>query len=284
MKKVLIVVAALLFSVLSFAQDAAEKINQANEALKAEDYEKAFTLYNEAMKNLGDVEVEPAINFNIGFAAYKAKNLEGAVEYFDKAIEADVNVPKSLEYKALAYNDKNDFKNALATYEEAIKVTEGEDPSLIFNAAIAAFRGEFLDKAVALFSQSVEQEYRGETALFYKAATLRKLKKEDEYKTTLEEGAVKYPKDDKIVKALAAIYVNEGNEIYKKGVAILTAANEKVSSGAITTADDAYTAEVNKSKVEFKAALEVLEKAKALDGENKNAQKLIDACNTVIGS
>lgn len=284
MKKVLIVMAALLFSVLSFAQDAAEKINEANEALKAEDFAKAFTLYDEAMKNLGDVEVEPAINFNIGFAAYKAKNLEGAVEYFDKAIEADVNVAKSYEYKALSYNDQNDFKNALASYEKAIEITEGEEPSIIFNAAIAAYRGELLDKAVALFSQSVEQEYRGETALFYKAATLRKLKKEDEYKATLEEGAVKFPKDDKIVKALAAVYVTDGNELYKKGVAILTAANEKVSSGAITTADDAYTAEVDKAKVEFKAALEVLEKAKALDAENKNAQKLIEACNTVIGS
>jgi tetratricopeptide (TPR) repeat protein len=284
MKKVFVVMAALLLSVFSFAQDAAEKINQANEALKAEDYAKAFTLYDEAMKNIGDVQVEPAINFNIGFAAYKSNNLEGAVEYFDKAIEAGVNISKSHEYKALAYNDKEDYANAVASYEQAIATAEEDDPALVFNAAIAAYRGELLDKAVELFSKSAENNYRGETALYYKAVTLRKQNKDDEYKATLEEGVEKFPGDDRMSKALAGIYVSEGNDIYKKGVAILTAANEKVSSGAISTADDAYTAEVEKAKSEFKSAVEVLEKAKALDAGNQNAQKLIDACNTVLGS
>ncbi|WP_372950112.1 tetratricopeptide repeat protein [Mariniphaga sp.] len=284
MKKVFVVMAALLLSVFSFAQDAAEKINQANEALKAEDYAKAFTLYDEAMKNIGDVQVEPAINFNIGFAAYKSNNLQGAVEYFDKAIEAGVNVSKSHEYKALAYNDKEDYANAVASYEQAIATAEENDPALVFNAAIAAYRGELLDKAVELFSKSVQNNYRGETALYYKAVTLRKQNKDAEYKAALEEGVEKYPADDKISSALANIYVSEGNDIYKKGVAILTAANEKVSSGAITTADDAYTAEVEKAKTEFKSAVEVLEKAKALDSGNQNAQKLIDACNAVLGS
>ncbi|SHE48140.1 Tetratricopeptide repeat-containing protein [Mariniphaga anaerophila] len=284
MKRVFIVMAALLLSVFSFAQDAAEKINQANEALKAEDYAKAFTLYDEAMKNIGDVQVEPAINFNIGFAAYKSDNLQGTIEYLDKAIEAGVNVSKSYEYKALAYGDKKDFKSAVENYEKAIAADEEKDPSLVFNAAIAAYRGELLDKAVELFSKSVESGYRGETALFYKAMTLRKQNKDDEYKATLEKGVAKFPGDDKISSALANIYVSEGNDIYKKGVAILTAANGKVSSGAITTADDAYTAEVEKAKTEFKSAVEVLEKAKAIDAGNKNAQKLIDACNAVLES
>lgn len=284
MKKVFVIMAALLMSVFAFAQDAAEKINQANEAMKAEDYAKAFTLYDEAMKNIGDVEVEPAINFNIGFAAYKSNNPEGAVEYFDKAIAAEVNVSKSHEYKALAYNDMEDYANAVASYEQAIATAEEDDPALVFNAAIAAYRGELLDKAVELFTKSAEKGYRGETALYYKAVTLRKLNKEDEYKATLEEGVEKFPGDDKISSALANIYVSEGNDIYKKGVAVLTAANEKVSSGAITTADDAYTAEVEKAKTEFKSAVEILEKAKALDPGNQNAQKLIDACNAVLGS
>jgi tetratricopeptide (TPR) repeat protein len=284
MKKVVVVMAALLISVFSFAQDAAEKINQANEALKAEEYAKAFTLYDEAMKNLGDVEVEPAINFNIGFAAYKSNNLEGAIEYFDKAIAAGVNVSKSYEYKALAYNEKEDYANAVASYEQAIATAEEDDPSLVFNAAIAAYRGELLDKAVELFSKSVEKGYRGETALYYKAVDLRNQNKEAEYKATLEEGVEKFPGDDRLSKALAGVYVSEGNDLYKKGVAILTAANEKVSSGAITTADDAYTAEVEKAKAEFRSAVEVLEKAKALDAGNQNAQKLLDACNSVLES
>src|SRR5690606_27123421 len=92
MKKVLILVLTVVFSVFSYAQDAAEKLNQAQEAMKAQDYPKAFKLYDEAMSNLGDVQVDVSINFNIGYAAYKAENLEGAIKYFDKAIEAGTNV------------------------------------------------------------------------------------------------------------------------------------------------------------------------------------------------
>jgi len=285
MKNLFVLMVALLVPVFSFAQDAAEKINQANEAMKAEDFAKAFSLYDDAMKNLGDdVEIDDAINFNIGFAAYKSNNLKGAVEYFDKAIAAGVNISKSHEYKALAYNDANDFPKTVESYEKAIATApEGEDiNSLVFNAAIAAYKGEMLDKAVALFGKSAENNYRGETALYYKAVTLRKLKKEAEYKATLEEGVKKFPGDDKLTKSLAGLYVSEGNEIYKKGVAILTAANQKVNSGDLSTADDAYTAEVDKAKAEFKAAVEILNKAKSLDATNQNAQKLLDACNAVL--
>jgi tetratricopeptide (TPR) repeat protein len=261
MKSLFLLTAALMLSVFSFAQDAAELINQGNEAMKAENYEKAFQLYDQGMKNIGDVEVDPSINFNIGFAAYKSNNLEGAVEYFDKAIGLGINVSKSHEYKALAYNDKEDYANAVKSYEQAIATAEGETEPLVYNAAIAAYRGNLLDKAVELFGKSVESNYKGETALYYKAVTLKKQNKDAEYKATLEEGVKKYPEEKRVSDALANVYVSEGNDLYKKGVAILTSANEKVSSGAISTADDAYTAEVEKAKKEFREAVGVLDKA-----------------------
>jgi tetratricopeptide (TPR) repeat protein len=282
MKNYLFLILAVIAPVFLYAQDAAEKINQANEAMKAEDYAKAFTLYDEAMNNLGDVQVEPAINFNIGFAAYKADKAEAAIKYFDKAIEAGVNVSRCHEYKALVYNQQQDYANAVASYEEAIATADGETNDMVFNAAIAAYRGEMLDKAVELFGKSVENNYRGETALYYKAVVLKKQNKGAEYKATLEEGIQKYPAEEKIASALANVYVMEGNELYKKGVALINAANEKVKAGTIQTTDDAYTAEIEKSKVEFKAAVEILEKAKALDATNQNVQKLLDACNAVL--
>jgi tetratricopeptide (TPR) repeat protein len=284
MKNLFLLMSALLFSIFSVAQDAAEKINQANEAMQAEDYPKAYKLYNDAMNNLGDVEVPDAIYYNIGIAAYRSNNLEGAVKYFDRAIEAGVNVSKSHEFKALAYNDNEDYVNAVASYEKAAETADGEADALIYNAAIAAYRGELLDKAVELFSKSVENDYRGETALFYKAVTLRKQNKNDEYKATLEEGIQKYQNDERISSALANVYVSEGNELYKKGVAILTAANQKVSSGAISTADDAYTAEVEKAKKEFRQAVNVLDRALTLDPGNANAKKLKDASEAVLQS
>jgi tetratricopeptide (TPR) repeat protein len=282
MKRVVLLVVGICFTVFSFAQDAAEKINQANEALKAQDYAKAFELYDDAMSNLGDVQVDEAINFNIGFAAYKAENLEGAVKYLDKAIASGINVSKAHEYKAMAYLDKKDYANAVASFEQAIATSEEDSKDLVYNAAIAAYRGDMLDKAVELFGKSVESGYKGETAQYYKAVVLNKQNKDEEYKAALVEGAEKFPGDEKIASALANVYVSEGNELYKKGAAILSAANQKVNDGAMTTADDAYTAEVNKAKAEFEAAVAVLEKAKTLDASNQNAQKLLDACKAVL--
>jgi tetratricopeptide (TPR) repeat protein len=282
MKNIVLFVLAVIAPLFLFAQDAAEKINQANEAMKAEDYAKAYELYDEAMNNLGDVQVDQTINYNIGFAAYKAKNDEGALKYFDKAIEARTNVSKCYEYKALVYNRQDNYAKAVENFEKAIETSEGESNDLVFSAAIAAYRGNMLDKAIELFSQSADNNYRAETALYYKAITLKKQGNDAAYKATLEEGINKFPNDDKISSALANLYVSEGNELYKKGVSILNTANEKISAGSLKTTDDAYIAEMKKAKVEFKAAVEILEKAKTLDPSNKNAQALLDACSAVL--
>jgi tetratricopeptide (TPR) repeat protein len=281
MKRVVFLIVAVCFAWFSNAQDAAEKINQANEALKGKDYAKAFALYEEAMGNLEGVEVPDAINFNIGLAGYNSENYKKAISYFDKAIAANANVDKAHEYKGHCYNKLKDYANAVGSYEAAI--AESDDTNgLTYNAAIAAYRAKMDDKAVELFGKSVENDYNAETAQYYKAAVLKRQNKDDEYKAALEEGIKMFPGDDKIGPALAKIYVSEGNDLYKKGAAILSAANEKVNSGALKTDDAAYTAEVDKANVEFKAALEILEKAKVLDESNANVQTLIDACNAVL--
>lgn len=282
MKRVLLMFVAVFFAASVFAQDAAEKLNQAQEALKAEDYAKAYTLYDEAMSNIGDVQVDASINFNIGYAAYKAENLEGAIKYFDKAIESGTNVSKCHEFKALAYNDKKDYKNAVASFEKAIATAEEGTEALVYNAGIAAYRGNLFDKAAELFGKSVENGYKGETALYYKAVVLKKQDKDAEYKATLEEGVAKFPGDEKISSALANVYVSEGNEYYKAGAAILSAANQKVVDGTLKTDEAAYTDEVAKATIDFKKAVEILEKAKALDAGNANAQALLDACKAVL--
>jgi tetratricopeptide (TPR) repeat protein len=278
MKQGLLLVAAVFFTIFSYAQDAAEKINQANEALKAKDYAKAYTLYDEAMSNIGDVQVDASINYNIGYAACESGNVEGAVKYMTKAIEAGVNVSKCHENLADLYVDKKDYTNALASYDKAIATSTENTDALIFKAASAAYNGNALDKSLEGFNKSIQSGYKGETAMFYKATILKKQGKDADYKATLEEGVVKYPGDAKIGPALAKVYVNEGNELYKKGAAIVGDANKKVTAGSMKTSDPAYIAEVEKSKVEFKAAIVVLEKAKALDATNKNVQTLLDAC------
>ena len=278
MKRFLIIGVLILFAFLAGAQDAAEKITQANEALSSGDYAKAFGLYDDAMKNLGDVQVDASINYNIGYAAYRADKFTEAITYFDAAIEAVANVAKSWEYKANAYNKLEDYSNAVQCFEKAAEIAEDGNDALIYNAGIAAYKGNDFDKAVELFSQAVEMGYKAETAQYYKAVVLKKQGKDEEYKQALIEGVEKFPGNKRLSQGLAKEYVSDGNTLYKKGVAVLNAANEKVNGGTLKTTDDAYAAEVEKAKTEFKAAAEILEKATQLDPSNDNASKLLDAC------
>jgi tetratricopeptide (TPR) repeat protein len=269
----------LLFSVmLVHGQDAAEKINRANEALTSQDWATAFTLYDEAMNNLGDVQVDESINFNIGYAGYKAGRFSEAVEYLDKAIEVGANVSKAWEYKAICFNELEDYAKAVESFEKAAETSEDGGAASIYNGAIAAYKGNMLDKAVELFSQSVASDYKGETAQYYKAVVYNKQGNEAAYKQALMEGVEKFPGDERLSQALAKEYVSEGNTLYKKGVAVLNAANQKVNEGTLKTTDAAYTAEVEKAKTEFKAAADILEKAVQLDASNQNAELLLDAC------
>jgi len=282
MKRILLGVVFLLGTFAVFAQDAAELINQANEALTAKDYAKAFELYESAMNNLGEVQVDEAINFNIGFAAMQAEKYDAAVKYFDKAIAVDANTAAAKEYKAnsLAKLDKTD--EAIVAYKEAIEVAGDKAGTLNYNAGIVAYKGNKYEAAVEFFAKAYESAYNEENAIFYQAMALRKLNKDDEYKAALQIGAEKFPGNDKITGALANIYVSEGNVLYKKGVKILNDANQQVSAGTIQTTDEAYTKAVADSKVEFQAAFDILQKAATLDAGNANAQKLIEACKSVL--
>ncbi len=279
MKKYGLLFVGLLFSLAVSAQDAAELINKANEALKANQYAEAFEMYDKAMSNLGEVVVDKSINFNIGFAAMQAEKQEAALSYFDKAIEAGTNVPKCYEYKAGIYNKMKDYANALVNYEKALELSDDKPGALMLNAAVTSFRLENFEKAVHFFDLAYQAGFKAEDALFNKAGALKKMNKDEEYKQTLMMGCEKFPANKKFASALANIYVGEGNTLYKAGAEIINAANQQVTEGKLKTDDDAYLAELSKAKVEFQKAKEILEKAKLLDPANANAQKLIDACS-----
>ncbi len=276
MKKLFFISMFMIAAFAMSAQDAAEKITAANEALQGKDYAKAFELYDDAMKNIGDVQVDKSINYNVGFAAYKANKFEDAIKYFDVAIEAGANVAKCHEYKANAYNKLKDYPNAVASYEKAMEASGSS--KLAYNAAIAAYKSSSFEKASGLFDKCIEEGNKIQNAYYYKALSQKKLGDNDMYKTVLAEGAEKFPADKKLGPTLAKLFVSEGNGLYKKGVEILNAANQKVNAGTMSTEDAAYTAEVDKAKAEFKAAAEVLEKAVKYDASNANASKLLDAC------
>lgn len=282
MKKYFFLLAAVLLSFAALAQDAAELINKANEAMKSKQYAEAFEAYDKAMNNLGDVEVDAAINFNIGFAALQADKNEAAIKYFDKAIEAGANISKSWEYKASAYNKMKNFDLALQSFEKAIETSTEDTGALSFNAAVLAFRLENFAKTAQYFDNAYKANFRPQDAIFNKAAALNRMGDTKGYKDALVAGNEKFPTDKKIAAALANVYVSEGNEVYREGAEILNTANTKANEGAYTTEDDAYKAEMAKAKAEFKKAMELLEGALKLDATNANAQKLIEAVKQVM--
>lgn len=278
-KNVGLFVSLFFMHMFVYAQSAADKINSANEALKAEDFNKAFQLYDDALKNLGDVQVDESINFNVGYAAYKAAKFKEAIDYFTKAVDADVNVSKSWEYKALCFNELKDYTNAVDCFVKAAEKDSEGGASLYYNAAITAYKGDMAVMAADLFAKTVELGYKTETAQYYRALALKKQGDLEAYKQALTEGVEKFPADKKLSEALVNEYVKDANELYKKGVEILNAVNQKVNDGSLTTADNAYAEEVKKAKVEFQSAKEILEKAVKIDSQDENAKKLLEACN-----
>jgi len=265
MKKLVLLVVAVCFTVFSFAQDAAEKMNQANEALQNKEYAKALELYQEVLAIPDHGQDVEGINSTINqlkpvIAKDDASNAIDNKEY-DKAVEI---------YKAAMTEFPDD---------ESIASQAGVK---FYNAGILSYKAKSYLEAAKCFTIS-EMDFKNDKAEKYKNASLKKVAEDlaDEGKTSVEEVDVCAENKNLLISSLANAYVMQGNDLYKQGAAILSAANQKVNDGAMSTADDAYAAEVAKAKKEFSAAIEVLEKAVALDASNANATKLLEACQAV---
>ena len=288
MKKSLFLILAVLLAFGSFAQSAADLILKAAEAVEAKKFAEAFTLYEKAMSNLGDVKVKPAINYDIATTAMQAGNNAAAIKYFDKAIEAGladdssgINVAKCYQYKGSVYTKMKDLNSALASFEKAIELTSDNPGSLYLNAAITAFNAGNFEKAVTYFGKSYESGYRPEDALLNKAMAYKKLNNDSAYMEAMLEGNAKFPGNKKFSGTLAGIYITQGQTLYMGGLDILNAANKKVNEKKLKLEDDEYKNEIAKVNESYAKAVEILNKSLELDPGNANAQKLIDACKPV---
>ncbi len=268
MKRVVLLVVTVCLTVFVFAQEqnAGEMVEKANAAVENKEYAKAVELFESVLaipdhgqneENIKKVldQLKPVVAKDNAKAAIDAKDYTKAVELYKAAIA--------------------DFPNDASIGEIAGK--------MFYNEGILSYKAaKFLD-AVKCFT-TAEKEFAYEKAGKYKNASLKKIAQElaKEGKTSVDEVEVSAENKELLKGSLAGVYVSDGNDLYKKGAEILSAANQKVNDGAMTTADDAYTAEVAKAKKEFTAAIKILEKAAALDPSNANAAKLLEACKAVL--
>jgi len=284
MKKSFFLVVAVCFSFTLFAQDAKELIGKANDAMQAKNYAGAFELYEKAMANLGNVQVNKSIYYNIALAAMQAEKNEAALGYFDKAIEASgdtsahINVVKCYQYKGSVYNKMKDLPNALLSYEKALAASDDKPGVLYMNAGVTAFNLNNNEKALSYFDSAYTSGYKPEDALSFKAMVYKKMNNDSAYMQTMLLGNEKFPDNKKFSSALAGVYVGQGNTIYKGAVEMLNATNKKVNDKKLKTTDAAYKTEIDSAKAEFAKAVEVLSKALKFDPSNANALKLVDAC------
>lgn len=268
MKRVVLLIIAVCFTVFSFAQEqnAGEIVEKANAAVESKDFAKAVELFESVLATPDHGQNEENINKVLNqlrpiVAKDKANGVLDAKEY-DKAAEL---------YKAAM----TDFPDDASIVEQA--------STKFYNAGITSYKSKEYLEAAKCFTIA-EKEFKNEKAEKYRNASLNKVAEglASEGKTSVEDVIVCPENKELLIKSLSNAYFSEGYTLYKNGSAIITAANEKVSGGSMTTADDAYKAEVEKGKKEFNAAIPFLEKALELDSSNKNANNVLDACKKSI--
>lgn len=183
---------------------------------------------------------------NAGNAELKAKNLQGALDNFEKAIVA--------------------FQ---AEGEEAIKA----EMATVYNAADCARKLGKNERAIELYKMSEAEGYKADMCAYNIAKAMEKMEgKAEERKAFLEAAAEKYTEGKAatfIRKDLGKIVFDEGKTHYDKGAEILK---------EVATAKPEQYAEIqNRAKEEFKLALPLIEKAGQIDATNKNVEVFVKA-------
>lgn len=177
-----------------------------------------------------------------------------------------------------------DYPTALKLYEQALSKwgDEPKDTAMVYNMAYCAYQNKDFDKAIGYFNESIKNDYKKQTAYLYKANSFKLLKKDDEYKQTLEEALAAYPNYTQVKGMLAVVYLKEANVYYVSGANILKGAAADVAAAKYKTTDQQYKDADAKAKDEFKKALPIIDKALEFDPENATAKQLKAACEQTI--
>lgn len=186
---------------------------------------------------------ESAADFkNAGNEALRAKNIQGALENFEKAISA---------------------------WEAA---GEEVEMATVYNAADCARKLNENDKAIELFKKCEAGDYKTDYCAYYIAKAIEKKGDIEGTKAQLTSAMEKFTEGKVasfIRKDLAKIYVNEAKVSYDKGSEIL----KEVASAK----PEQYAEIQGRAKEEFKKALPIFEKAGEIDPTNKNVSVFINA-------
>ncbi|MFV0506741.1 MAG: tetratricopeptide repeat protein [Bacteroidales bacterium] len=181
-----------------------------------------------------------------------------------------------------AYRSKK-YDEALSNYEQAIATWDKEtDKTMIYAAAICAYKVKNNDKALKYFNMCIAENYKTSTCILVKADVLDKQGKSEEALKVLQEGVAAYPKDAKLVGKLASAYNSEANTIFEEGQKIVNDAIAGASAGKYTTEDAQYTDALTKGKSKCKEAKKALQKTYVIDADNATAKQIEAAIDQIL--
>jgi tetratricopeptide (TPR) repeat protein len=238
--------------------------NQAVEAFKVEDYNKALTSFEQILEinNMPIVKmdnptaVDTVIIFNSALAAYNAEKYEKAIGYYREAAKYGYNGARTYSLIGAAYQMMKDTTAALNALKEGYN--KYPDDNALLESMIQIYMDlNKTDEALANLEKAIAQDptipryYHAEGALYQKLG--------DE-----EKAIEKYKKAIEIDPKFFDASFNLGALYYNKGVQQIEVAKE------VPANDNAkYEAELKKADDWFAKALPYMEKCNELQANDK---------------
>jgi tetratricopeptide (TPR) repeat protein len=238
--------------------------NQAVDAFKVEDYNKALASFEQILEvnNMPVVKldspeaIDTVIIFNSGLAAYNAEKYEKAIYYYKESAKYGYNGARTYSLIAASYQLMNDTVAALDALKEGYNKYQDDNAILESMIQIYMDLGK-TDEAMANLEKAIIQDPTKPRYYFAQGALYEKLGNEQKaietYKKTMEV-------DTEFFNA----YYNLGALYYNKGVQQIEVAKEVPANENVK-----YEAELKKADDWFEMALPYMEKCNQLQADDK---------------
>lgn len=231
--------------------------DQAVKAFGDDNYDLALQSFKQIleiqdMPLMQDEETEQAVDtviiFNAGLAAYNAEKYDEAIKYYEKAAEYDYNGARTYELISSSYILQQDTTNALTALQQGFE--KYPENSQIMVALINIYlNANKVDEAMKYLELAIEQDPENASFHFARGSLYDKI-------NDTEKAIEAYKKAIEIKDDFADAYYNLGAIYYNQGVKQIEVAN-----AVPTNQPEKYEEEKSKADIEFKKAIEPMEKA-----------------------
>lgn len=200
----------------------------------------------------GIVAVDTVIMYNAGLAAFKAKEWDKAISFFNKTSEYNYNGSASCNFAIKSYLEKGDTLNYLNALKKGFEKYPNDEPLLVELINFYISRGKSED-AIKYIDLAISEKPTNATLYTAKGSMLEKMGRPDE--------AINMYKDAiKVDTSLFTPYYNISVIHFNRGVEVINSAIQLPPSQS-----EKYEAEILKANEHFRQSLPYIEKAYSID-------------------